>query len=62
MSRVSDLFYPDTRIWDPGKLEETFYPWESKMMSRIQVCEGSAEDLLVWPLTSDCSFSVRSAY
>ena len=62
VSRVSDLFYPDTRIWDPGKLEENFYPWEAEMVSRIQVSDGSAEDLLVWPLTFDGSFSVRSAY
>ena len=32
------------------------------MVSRIQVSDGSAEDLLVWPLTSNGSFSVRSAY
>ena len=62
VSRVSELFYPDTRIWDPGKLEENFYPWEAEMVSRIQVSVGSVEDLLVWPLTSDGSFSVRSAY
>nr|POE70307.1 hypothetical protein CFP56_49651 [Quercus suber] len=61
VSRVSDLFYPDTRIWDPGKLEENFYPWEAELISRIQVSDGNAEDLLVWPLTSDGSFSVRSA-
>ncbi|XP_030928675.1 uncharacterized protein LOC115954851 [Quercus lobata] len=31
VSRVSELFYPNTRIWDPGKLEENFYPWEAEM-------------------------------
>lgn len=62
VSRVSDLFYPNTRTWDPGKLEETFYLWEVELVNRIQVGEGSAEDLLVWPLTADCSYSVRSAY
>ncbi|KAL0000585.1 hypothetical protein SO802_014366 [Lithocarpus litseifolius] len=62
VSRVSDLFYPDTRIWDLGKLKENFYQWEAEMVSQIQVSDGSAEDLLVWPLTPDGSFSVRSAY
>lgn len=62
VSRVSDFFFSDTRIWDLGKLEETFYPWEAEMVSQIQVSEGSAEDLLVWSLTFDRSFSVRSAY
>ena len=49
VSQVSELFYPNTRTWDPGKLEETFYPWEAELVSRIQVGEGSVEDLLVWP-------------
>ena len=62
VSRVNELFYPKTRTWDPSKLEETFYPWEAKLVSQIQVGEGSAEDLLVWPLTVDGSYSVRSAY
>ena len=62
VSPVSELFYPKTRTWDPSKLEETFYPWEAKLVSQIQVGEGSAEDLLVRPLTVDGSYSVRSAY
>ena len=32
------------------------------MVSRIQVCEEGAEDALIWPLTSDGAYSVRSAY
>ena len=31
-------------------------------MRRIQVCEVGAEDTLVWPLTNDGDYSVRSAY
>ena len=31
-------------------------------MRRIQVCEDGAEDTLIWPLTSDGDYSVRSAY
>ena len=47
ISRVNELFYSNIRTWDPGKLEETFYLWEAELVSRIQVGEGSAEDLLV---------------
>ena len=47
VSRVNELFYSNIRTWDPGKLEETFYLWEAELVSRIQVGEGSAEDLLV---------------
>lgn len=59
---VSELFYSNTRIWDPGKLESNFYPQEADMVSRIQVSEVWDEDLLVWPLTTDGSYSVRRAY
>ena len=31
-------------------------------MGRILVSEGWVEDILIWPLTSDCEYSVRSAY
>ena len=31
-------------------------------MRRIQVCEDGAEDTLIWPLTNDGDYSVRSAY
>ena len=43
-------------------MESNFYPWEADMESRIQVSEACDEDLLVWPLTADGSYSVRSAY
>lgn len=59
---VSELFYPNTIVWDPGKLEELFYPWEAELVSRIQVSEGCNEDLLVWPLTANGAYSVWSAY
>ena len=60
--RVCDLFYPDTRVWDPGRLENCLIPWEADLVRRIQVCEAEAEDTLVWPLTNDEDYSVRSAY
>ena len=59
---VYDLFYPNTRIWDPGKLEGCFLPWEAELRGRIPVSEGWDEDILIWPLTSDGEYSVWSAY
>ncbi|XP_050241121.1 uncharacterized protein LOC126690018 [Quercus robur] len=59
---VKDLFYPGTRIWDPGLLERTFVPWEAELIKNIPVSEGWIEDLLIWPLTPDGHYSVRSAY
>ena len=59
---VCDLFYPNTRIWDLRKLERCFLPWEAKLVGRILVSEGWAEDILIWPLTLYGEYGVRSAY
>ena len=62
ISRVHELFYPDTRVWDPGLLERCFLPWEAKMIKRIYVHDGDGEDVLVWPLSPNGDYTVRSAY
>ena len=59
---VKDLFYPGTRIWDPGLLERTFLPWDAEMIKVIPVSEGRVADLLNWPLTPNGNYSVKSAY
>ena len=53
VNQVCDLFYPNTRIWDPGKLDGCFSPWEAELVGRIPVNEGWDEDILIWPLTLD---------
>ncbi|KAL4610409.1 hypothetical protein ACB092_08G047800 [Castanea dentata] len=62
VSRVCDLFIPGTRTWDPGRLASCFLPWKADMVRKIQVCDNGEEDSLIWPLTSDGAYSVRSAY
>ena len=59
---VCDLFFPDTRVWDSSRLESCLILWEADLVRRIQVCEDKAEDTLIWPLTIDRDYSVRSAY
>ena len=44
---VYDLFYPNIRIWDLGKLEGCFLPWEAELMGRIPISEGWDEDILI---------------
>ena len=39
-----------------------FLPWEAKKVGGIYVGEDEAEDVLIWPLSSSRSYSVRSAY
>lgn len=60
--QVCDLFYSNSRIWDPGKLASCFLPWEVKVVGRIHVSDGWDEDILIWPLTLDGEYSVKSAF
>ena len=43
---MHELFYPDTRVWDPGLLDRCFLPWEAEMIKRIYVHDGDGGD--VW--------------
>ena len=43
-------------------MESIFLLWEAKMIQRIPVSEGYAEDLLIWPLNLDGNYSVQSVY
>ena len=43
-------------------LERIFLSWEAELIKVILVNEGRVEDLLIWPLTLDGNYSVRSAY
>ena len=62
INRVSELFVPHTKTWDPGKLALCFLPLEAEIVSQIQVCTVREEDVLIWPLTADDEYSVSSAY
>lgn len=59
---VSELFLPNSKIWDVNLLKATFYPWEAEEISRIHVSPHCQTDAYVWPLTSNGDYSVRSAY
>ena len=60
--KVCDLFYPNSKIWDPGLIQHIFYPWEAEKILNIHVSEVNTEDTLVWPLSPDGDYSVKSAY
>ena len=59
---VSDLFLPGTRRWDEELLDCNFYLWEVEIIKGIYVSQVVDTDTLVWPLTPDGMYSVRSAY
>ena len=56
------MFYPNSRVWDPGKLAACFLPWEAEKVRGMYVGEDEAKDVLIWLLSSSGSYSVRSAY
>jgi len=62
LNRVCDLFYPGTKSWNVEVLQNYFYPWEVDAIRKIYVSEACNLDCLVWPKTSDGSYSVKSAY
>ena len=60
--KVCDLFYPNSKLWDLGLIQQIFHPWEAEKILKIHVSEVSSEDTLVWPLSPDGDYSVKSAY
>ena len=60
--KVCDLFYPNSKLWHPGLIQQIFHPWEAEKILKIHVSEVSSEDTLVWPLSQDGDYSVKSAY
>ena len=62
VEKVCDLFYPNSKIWDPGLIQHIFYPWEAEKIMRIHVSAVNTEDTLVWPLSPNGEYSVKSTY
>ena len=62
VDRISELFYPNSRVWDPSKLAACFLTWEAEKVRGIYVGEDEVEDVLIWLLSSSRSYSVQSAY
>lgn len=62
LEKVSDLFYPNTTKWNIELLENSFYSKEVDIIRRIYVSKLSQVDSLVWPLSPEDSYSVKTAY
>nr|POE71030.1 hypothetical protein CFP56_53816 [Quercus suber] len=62
LHKVSELFLPNSRQWNLELIDDVFYPWEADAIKGIYISEDSSEDNLIWPLTPNGEYSVRSAY
>ncbi|CAN1241903.1 Putative ribonuclease H protein At1g65750 [Linum perenne] len=60
--RVSNLWIPGTRSWDEELLEELFVPEDVEAILRILPLTDNGEDAMIWHVSSDGAYSVKSAY
>ncbi|KAL0433054.1 UNVERIFIED_CONTAM: hypothetical protein Slati_2639700 [Sesamum latifolium] len=60
--RMCDLIVEQTREWDVEAVQFLFWPEDSRLILQIPLSLMGLDDLLVWHYSSNCLFSVRSAY
>lgn len=60
--RVGDLIDPTTRTWRVELVNETFCPVDRARILAIQVGAMDVDDRMVWQLSKDGKFSVKSCY
>ena len=61
-TRVSEFIDLDVAGWKGGALDAVFLPHEAELIKSIPISLQLPEDKLIWALTSNGVFSVRSAY
>ena len=61
-TRVSEVIDPELASWKDGALDAVFLPYEAKLIKSIPISLQLPNDKLIWALSSNGVFSVRSAY
>ena len=59
---VRDMFLPGSRIWNEELIDQSFYLWEVEIIKRILVSKYATANALIWPMSSNGEYRVRSAY
>ena len=62
MQIVCDLFLPSSRIWNEELIDQSFYSWKVEIIKSIPVSKYAAADALIWHLSTNGEYTVRSAY
>ena len=62
INKVCDLFLPNSKVWNAELINTLFYPWEASMITNTILGDGEDNVALVWPLTPDGEYSIRTAY
>lgn len=61
-TRVSEVIDPELASWKDGALDAVFLPYEAKLIKSVPISLQLPKDKLIWALSSNGVFSVRSAY
>ncbi|XP_058754812.1 uncharacterized protein LOC131627973 [Vicia villosa] len=59
---VKDLFLPEVKQWDVGKVNFLFDRVEDEAILRVSLVEEVVEDMLVWQEERNGEYSVKSRY
>ena len=62
VSWVGDLIDHDLGAWKTDTVKRLFFPHESDLIASITLSSHLPDDKMVWALTSNGKFSVRSTY
>lgn len=61
-TKVSDLILSDSNNWNQQLIKEVFWETEAELILNIPISQTGRKDKLVWYLTNNGLFSVKSAY
>ncbi|GMN68764.1 hypothetical protein TIFTF001_037815 [Ficus carica] len=60
--KVADLMVEGCRVWNKGKIDDTFWPVDQELIRGIPLGNGEGGDKWVWHFDSKGLYKVRSGY
>lgn len=59
---VAELIHPVSGWWDSQIIDSNFLPFEAQRIKPIPISSVAWEDTLIWPKSSDGTYSVKTGY